>query len=68
MTFYSTHEFARVNPKAFEALPEPYRADSCLEFYSRGEDWFCRPIAGEEGNLGVWDSIFYRGKWREVEL
>lgn len=46
-------------PEAFSALPEPYQADSCLEFYL---DWngnlCCSPKAEETPILGSWESLF----------
>lgn len=72
MKTYSTHEFAIINPEAFEALPEVYKSDDCLkfcqniEFYEgKPNVWYCRPATGEKTILGDWNwmAVFRNGSW-----
>lgn len=43
---------------AYELLPEPYKADSCLFFWSEGGMLFCRPKDDEVQALGSWVCYF----------
>ena len=58
------NELEKKFPEAFAALPEPYQADSCLEF---GVDDFgilyARPIASQVAHLGNWTAHFYNDQW-----
>lgn len=62
---FSTLEFAQECPAGFAALPEPYQADDCLEFwkvvearYHHGfqlynkDIWFARPMSNQVSALG----------------
>lgn len=54
----NTLELAEVYPSAFEALPEPYQADSCLLFWDEDGKVFTRPLDDQEHILGVWKCVF----------
>lgn len=46
-------------PQAFAALPEPYQADSCLEFYiDCNSNICCAPKADQVNILGNWECMF----------
>lgn len=45
-------------PTAFYALPEPYQADSCLEFYVESGKLFAQPSKEERKVLGNWLASF----------
>lgn len=48
-----------LHEEAFDALPEPYKADSCLEFWlnDRGV-LYCAPKKDQEFALGRWHAYF----------
>lgn len=50
---------------AFEALPEPYKNDSCLEFYVEDGTLFAKPVKGQEYALGneVWFFDLHDEQW-----
>jgi len=51
-------------PEAFEALPEPYKADSCLIFNTKCDGTlFAFPASDQINVLGDWMSEFIDGKW-----
>lgn len=51
------------HPEAFNALPEPYQADSCLEFGTDEYGLWCAPIESERAVLGDWECVFEHGQW-----
>lgn len=44
--------------EAYEALPEPYQADSCLVFWVEDSMLFCRPKDDQIAALGSWVCVF----------
>lgn len=64
----STLELAKTHPDAWEALPNPYREDECLEYFEHWGILFCRPKASEVQALGHWEAFFEpRSKqWRST--
>lgn len=50
----NTLELARQYPDAYEALPEPYQNDDCLEFSVKEGKIYCEPAKGQEEWLGSW--------------
>lgn len=59
----NTIELASKHPKAFDALPEPYQADSCLEFYESNGRVFARPCVDQLSILGNWTAMFNGDHW-----
>ena len=49
---------ALMYPEAFEALPEPYQNDSCLEFFLDSDYLHCQPKHDQLAILGQW-SCYY---------
>lgn len=66
---FSTLELARRHRKAWEALPECYQADDCLEFYEVAEILFAKPKPEEIPILGDWECFFrpHDGRWVDNE-
>ncbi len=61
----STIEFAKEYPQAFNALPEPYQADDCLEYQINGKHIYCYPKLDQEPILGDWLCIYdsFENRW-----
>lgn len=67
------------HPKAYQALPECYRADSCLSFYEHADGSLCAvPAPGQAAALGNKEWVFVHfgaltragimpGKWVEAD-
>lgn len=55
-------------PKAFEALPEVYRADNCLDFWEEEQVLWCAPKQDQEEILGQWKACFIGGDWSIEEF
>ena len=59
-------------PDAYMALPEPYKCDSCLEFFAiRDQDdddylpiLWARPVKGQETAIGDGPWVFEEGQWK----
>jgi hypothetical protein len=55
---------------AYMALPEPYKCDSCLEFFKIGEEdqdddiLWARPVKGQEAAIGDGPWVFEGGNWK----
>lgn len=54
----STLQLSHAYPEAWEALPECYRSDSCLEFYRMFDILFCKPTPEELPILGEWECYY----------
>lgn len=57
--FFDTLTLAKNYPDAFNALPEPYQNDDCLEFFIDSGVLYSRPKKGQESILGNWVAEFY---------
>lgn len=55
MIWHNLNWLQENHPEAFEALPEPYKADSCLEFCTNMHgSVFSRPVGNQVEVLGDW--------------
>ncbi len=63
----STIQFGKKYPEAFNALPEPYQADDCLEYQIISGLILCYPKSDQEIALGNWVA-FFRPKNRTWEV
>jgi hypothetical protein len=63
-------------PDAYMALPEPYKCDSCLEFFEIDQNYYdldyigppqpllwARPVKGQETTIGNGPWVFEGGNW-----
>lgn len=46
---------AEIYPEAFEALPEPYQNDHCLNFFVYDGKLHCEP---DDAVVGDWESVY----------
>lgn len=60
----NTLDLSRKNRKAYDALPEPYRNDDCLEFFYKDGELYAQPADGQS-HLGEWSAKFdaKQNKW-----
>lgn len=54
----TTLELMASHPTEWEALPQVYRDDDCLEFYEFYGILFCRPTSEEITILGGWECFY----------
>ncbi len=64
----STLQFAKEYPEAFNALPEPYQADDCLQYLIGDKTIACQPKPDQELALGRFVYRYSAGKkiWEKV--
>lgn len=61
----TTLELYGYNSEAYDALPDPYREDDCLEFFEIDGCLMCQPAEGQEVILGDWVAIFTGERWKQ---
>ena len=54
-------------PEAYDALPEAYKADSCLEFYLVNGSLCCAPLENQIQALGAWECVWTGKVWYNIE-
>ena len=59
-------ELSRKHPRAFDALPEPYQNDSCLEFSDDNGILIAKPRPDQIGVLGDWTAVFNGLAWESI--
>lgn len=64
----NTMELANRYPEAFQALPEPYQADSCLRFWEDDGTLYAEPLEDQVEILGDWRSRFVERMKRWVRV
>lgn len=67
-TVDSTLQFAREEPKAYQALPEAYRSDDCLRFIIDCGIITAVPKPGQESALGYWKCSYSDAENRWIPI
>jgi len=64
----TTLDLASVNREAWQALPQVYRDDDCLEFYQFFDVFFCMPKPEELPILGQWECFYSKHEkvWKDT--
>lgn len=62
----NTRQLEEKHSEAFEALPEAYRNDDCVEFFVWGKGLYAKPAKGQVPALGNWLAYFDKdlGEWK----
>lgn len=55
--------------EAYDALPEPYKADSCVVYWEHNGQWFAEPDEDQKPILGDWMAMYdpYHREWVNVK-
>jgi hypothetical protein len=65
----NTLQLQTKHSEAFQALPEPYRNDNCLEFFVWEKTLYAKPAKGQVEVLGNWVCYFDKdlGDWIDAK-